>query len=737
MIASHKRLIVTRTLQLGAALAAFAASSHAAETYSQVILADNPVAYYRLEEPAGEITASDSSATGSFPGSYFTTDGVYPRLEQPGIDVNSAYFRSYKDESGTVQSSYVEIPYAAELNPTGAFSVEGWVRAMSASAEGEYRSPLGNFEGFVADNPGWFFYQSPEAAGNPSVWIWVMKGGGIWIQGGAIKKGEWEHLAAVYDGTSVSFYVNATLIGSAPVPGYVASSTKSTYIGAGPVGGWLFDGNVDEVAIYGGTLTAAQIQKHYEVGLASFRAGEVAPEITANPAAATVHAGREVKFTVGADGTAPLSYQWYQGGAAIAGATNDTLVFSCVPGDNGATYKVTVSNSFGSATSVEALLTVSTELSITLQPASVSRNVGSMAALRVEAGGALPISHQWFKGSSPIAGGTNATLWIPNLQASDDASTYHARVSNPWTNLDSDEATLTVTPRATDVPLTGYARVVKLDGPLAYWRLNEGEGSLIAVDAVGSFDGTYEAAEGAFAFGAVTGIPGETDPAVGVAGKARVVMTHALELNPQGPFTAEAWLKPNTLAVDNQDYRTAFSSLGSGPTGWLLYQQPNHTWAWVLFGNSWSISSWLVADEVIVANQWYHLVLTFDGSTFSVYVNGRLATSQAWSEFYVANKDGKTNLGWRSDNDWKPFDGMIDDVAFYNRALTPAQVATHYGASVRLEVTREGGNAVLSWPFGTLQRAGAVTGPYDDVSGASSPYSTPISGATLFYRVKM
>ena len=47
----------------------------------------------------------------------------------------------------------------------------------------------------------------------------------------------------------------------------------------------------------------------------------------------------------------------------------------------------------------------------------------------------------------------------------------------------------------------------------------------------------------------------------------------------------------------------------------------------------------------------------------------------------------------------------MDDVAVYNKALTPLQIQTHFENTVRLTVTRSGNNVVLSWPFGTLESA--------------------------------
>jgi len=88
------------------------------------------------------------------------------------------------------------------------------------------------------------------------------------------------------------------------------------------------------------------------------------PQITAQPTNATVDAGAAVNFSVRATGTAPLAYQWQRsndGGGTwqnIASATQSSLGFNAAAGDNGARFRVIVSNSAGTATSTSALLTV-------------------------------------------------------------------------------------------------------------------------------------------------------------------------------------------------------------------------------------------------------------------------------------------------------------------------------------------------------------------------------------------
>ena len=83
-----------------------------------------------------------------------------------------------------------------------------------------------------------------------------------------------------------------------------------------------------------------------------------APVITNPPADQTVTSGDTAHFQVGADGTAPLAYQWRYSGTALAGATNSSLALPSVQTNQQGTYDVIVSNYIGSVTSSPATLTV-------------------------------------------------------------------------------------------------------------------------------------------------------------------------------------------------------------------------------------------------------------------------------------------------------------------------------------------------------------------------------------------
>jgi len=83
------------------------------------------------------------------------------------------------------------------------------------------------------------------------------------------------------------------------------------------------------------------------------------PQITAQPQSQTKTVGSSATFSVTATGTAPLSYQWYMNDTEISGATESSYTTPALTmSDDGSTYHCVVTNSAGSATSDNAVLTV-------------------------------------------------------------------------------------------------------------------------------------------------------------------------------------------------------------------------------------------------------------------------------------------------------------------------------------------------------------------------------------------
>jgi hypothetical protein len=195
--------------------------------------------------------------------------------------------------------------------------------------------------------------------------------------------------------------------------------------------------------------TAGSVQSE-AAKLTVMGASAVAPTIAAQPANQTVTAGQTATFSVTADGTAPLSYQWLKNGAAIAGATATSFTTpATTTADSGSVFAVTVSNSAGSVTSANATLTVNpsntgVSPTITTQPADQTASAGQTATFTVVATGTAPLSYQWRKNGTAISGATGTSYTTPALTSADSGATFSVVVTNAVGSVTSRSAVLTV-----------------------------------------------------------------------------------------------------------------------------------------------------------------------------------------------------------------------------------------------------------------------------------------------------
>jgi hypothetical protein len=204
-------------------------------------------------------------------------------------------------------------------------------------------------------------------------------------------------------------------------------------------------GSVSGSASFSGSqLSSAFVVQMTATGVAT------APSITMQPGNTSIVAGQTATFSVGASGTAPLSYQWRKNGTAISGATSSSYSTPAeTTADNGAQFTVVVSNLAGSLTSNAAILTVTTAPvapSITTQPSNQTIFSGQTAKFSVVANGTSPLSYQWRKNGIAISGATSATYTTPAETTSDSGALFSVVVSNSVGNVTSNSATLTVNP---------------------------------------------------------------------------------------------------------------------------------------------------------------------------------------------------------------------------------------------------------------------------------------------------
>jgi len=106
---------------------------------------------------------------------------------------------------------------------------------------------------------------------------------------------------------------------------------------------------------------------------------------------------------------------------------------------------------------------VSDAVDIVTQPSSLTIPLGSTGTFTVTATGAPPLSYQWSKNGSTIAGATAASYTTPLSQANDNNASYSVTVSNSVNSVTSSPAIVTISARAPEVGDLRFQEVDSLD----------------------------------------------------------------------------------------------------------------------------------------------------------------------------------------------------------------------------------------------------------------------------------
>lgn len=184
----------------------------------------------------------------------------------------------------------------------------------------------------------------------------------------------------------------------------------------------------------------------------------IAPQLQASPAAESVYDSQAVSLSVTATGTT-LAYRWQHSGdngaswGDIAGATGTTYAFTASSGDALGQYRVIVSNSAGSQTSVPAVVTVNPQPAqpvFVVRPADATVAAGSAVTFNAQAVATPAPTLQWqssYGGLGPwtdIAGATGGSLTLPAVAATDQGRHFRVVATNANGSTMSFEAALAV-----------------------------------------------------------------------------------------------------------------------------------------------------------------------------------------------------------------------------------------------------------------------------------------------------
>lgn len=231
--------------------------------YAEVVLASNPVAYWRLDEGGG-VADNEGSLGAAVDGTYNGGTATDTTLVQS--DGNATRFNG--------SSGYILFPDNASINTPGPFterSIELWFNADDLTGTQILFEEGGSGNGFNIYTDGTNLYCQAWAANQG----WGT-GGDEKFQTAGIATGTPYHVVLTFSSTQdrLRCYLNGVSMG-ADVTGMglmnghsgdisVGYSTDGSYIHNGAFGaGGYFDGLIDEVSIYNTELTPADVAKHY------------------------------------------------------------------------------------------------------------------------------------------------------------------------------------------------------------------------------------------------------------------------------------------------------------------------------------------------------------------------------------------------------------------------------------------------------------------------------------------
>jgi len=226
-------------------------------------------------------------------------------------------------------------------------------------------------------------------------------------------------------------------------------------------------------------------------------------------------------------------------------------------------------------------------------------------------------------------------------------------------------------------------------GLVGHWDFNEGYGATLGDSSDFGNDGTI--------YGNAAWVDGIEGTAIYLDGiNDYIDVGNDDSLNPENAITISAWFKP-----------ISFKGYGSDPIvtkGYTSHIEPYYQYHLSVVGDLYPRGrpgsfAFIVSiggtrygvqtpPNTWTAGNWYHIVGTFDGSNFAIYVNGVLEDTSVVTTLSMVDygKDvyfGKfNNLIGHAQNIEAYVPGTIDEIRIYERAFTASEVESLYSLLV-------------------------------------------------------
>lgn len=231
-----------------------------------------------------------------------------------------------------------------------------------------------------------------------------------------------------------------------------------------------------------------------------------------------------------------------------------------------------------------------------------------------------------------------------------------------------------------------YVSAIKAARPLVYWRFERDDWPNVPNAMGGHFAGHVEGSLG------TTAHQGNQAVEFGVTNQGGAIVSDDVLDKPLDSYSIEFWIKPShyhvgavvSLVGDEE------TPVGTNPHGLLCElggtgQIPTavHHPGRVRFlhrdppSNDSTLGTSCYSTAAYTLRKWQHMVLVKDGGQMRIYFNGELAGS-AEDDTQMAS-DLRLLLGrLYPSRRVRPFIGQLDELALYDRALTPTEIKQHF-----------------------------------------------------------
>ena len=221
----------------------------------------------------------------------------------------------------------------------------------------------------------------------------------------------------------------------------------------------------------------------------------------------------------------------------------------------------------------------------------------------------------------------------------------------------------------------------------AYWKLDETSGN--PADASGAGNTLTNVGTATFSAGKINNgvnLVAASTQYLSILNSAQVGLGFTSD------FSVSAWLKLTSLPVSNS-YAIVTKDDQASSRSYMFYYNPNSTLTLYISaaGNTWDGSNTSSAAAISSLGVWFYVVVTYTASSKAVifYCNGaQLGTTQTNIYGSVYNGSAPVQVGHLSAGTPSLFNGSMDEVGMWSRALTLAEVQSLYN-----------GGAGLAYPF--------------------------------------